>query len=1322
MACLDSLKRGGIRSLFSIHSLGGQVKSESIEMDHGTCCLRPQKDGASGESVLLSIIILLLASTEGHAVGMRRYALSDSQEAHWRRLVSPHFRRGSIQTLADDLETEGAAASSLRSILSDFKNGRERGLRFVFERADKGALEAKLEDAVGVPRGSLRGYLRAVRDDPASDGLRDTRVPGFFEYGRVDIERMWVAPRITSMRTPRRISTGGALDISVLSQEIEQSRTHGADGARRTFCLITGPRGTGRSSLLKRMAAEFGRAGEGAPITGPDQLVDEEDCVALIDDFGTLDGGARKALAHWVAWSGPGCLLLVAEPNQNLYPMRAPDILVELGQPDADWLVSWLARAVELAAENWSLTIDPGSMSRWYRTEPAALEVAGRPDIAGLLLRAIADADSGASPTRERVLQAVQRNAVEALKRSNRDESAAFMEAYGRRLFGVLATRVFEASPLRPGREEFCALAWQTVCDGLGVSKAVGAALESSGFAQLMADLTAIGVLAEHPTDLDVRPRSVLPIALGALLAESSNHRGWVGRLALQPDWHGALEYLAAHAPKAQILEEVLALDPPVLSESFGALARVLAAQSEEPARADVVSRAFRLTLWWWARRARARQGVGVRVSQRSGASVIRPGSEGRVGFHHPLVVLSRASRRLRALLSPIRIEDLLASDWVPESLRACAEALGGAELEEESARLACAVGAPFQSDAIFDAATLRRISLFREGDDPIDSPLHDEDFDLWWREALVPRVRDLPEGDAYLAGFAPGFDVRMWMVGKGRAPELWSRPLGTAISHGEDGATGQFVHACLFALEFGGARNEDGCRAAWSVLRRESDKPSRRSNPLTELRAGAASKLSREVRGQLATSLASEAPKVRSDSAFFGWICSEVLEQDGLKRLWESWSVLAPDGVRWRAFYEAGVSVESIVDWALTTPPSEPTKDPLRPVRAALGVAQPPVPVPAPRVAAEFLFALPKPGEKLDERRSRAAAHALRCYPGVREQESLILISSHGNPQSRSERMELSEALEAPNCFFVVPSGVEPGEQAFWLRTAQRAFRARGLAALPWFARADRAAQMDEGHEDWTELVQTLSLIHIALGSESERQAVADSDPETGELLRMVLARESPEALTSRLESGLGRLVMVLSGKEPLPGARGVASAIMTSPRLRLLLQPESAAINIMRWAAEEQGPEWVADRLAESSESATPELMRRSMRCAVEVESDELMTALIERPELEAPLGSVLASHPRTKTKWMPEAIAAWGFTDRSSLKGSPVGRVLRQWITRDRDSAIEFLGSELPDVPRATALQAWRFVVCQLAPGEPRAQALRQVLDLSSAAPAR
>ena len=1264
---------------------------------------------------------------------MDTYELKSEEKKQWVARVAPHFPRGSQRASAKKLcKVLTWGESSLNRYISEFKRG--DGLdRFFVGESESELPVLVLERHLELEEGTFARYLDQVRSDPGSDGDFDIRLPGFADKGALPIEEAWLPPGQRRVQVSGgRCSQGGFLDLDLLLEELQRPRR------RRTVCLLTGPRGSGRSSLLLRLARVFVDEGRVArTVDGIDASVE----AVFIDDFGQLTREERRTVAEWGSWMDrTGLLVVVGEPGEPLSPLRDPDVVVELASPTALWLEKWLTHLAEIAEERWDLSVESDWLSEWFHDEPTALETAGSPDISAVLLRRGPQGGDRRFPgrlTREHVLLRALEHVTELLTLKALQQSADFMRTHGRALVSTIALATWRAGGAPPSRVDLPRLAWEAVQRSVGIRVARSELAESGGFSRVLTALTSVGFFHGSSGSLEMHPRSLLPLGLGDAITDNDQDLGEAVRaIVMEPEWHSALELVAETPGKADaLIEEILGLPAPLLAEAFPALARVLCSHLAAT-RAELVDQAFKLCLCWWARRGRGRPSMTFTVS--AGGPAVesgQPAVEGRVVGSHPLVLLGRASGQLRHLLAPIDIEEIARGDALSDGLRLFLQATDQLDLGADQALVATLIAAPFQLPlaVVLAGESLRRI--VPRGLEESASPLDNGEFDAWWRVVFLPLLElvDDERRGAILSGTAPGFDIRWWMLGPHRSAEVWGDALARALLASVPESADAYALALSFTAGSIGTANEDTCRRTWKMVSgsgASSGDPERRSGAVQLL----GTRLRRSEREAIADRVLEllTGPEVdsRRDSGFMQWLITNVLGPDRRDALWAAWLESDPTRMPWKAFHAAGLPSERIGQWALGVDDDEPsiaaqiaqiqrsgegglinlTEDERRP-NQALG-----------------FFVEPSGSErpKLEDRLPVLRLVALHGSGDLQQKAISELMKQHGD-QARPFRIELSSVAEAPLCFYLAPqTKPKVGESEFWAALAARAHEFWAVGALGLLARADLADAIDENLDPdeglWPRTAAVLAVADLALMSREERaELLADADEQAPglDLSGLELDDDGLIHLKEKLAGALGQLVLEITGKnDPLPGATALAAGIAESPRLLARIRPDGAQTRLLVMASDERGAAWMAARLVEASDGLNEGETRSLMLAALQPGREKLVVEVFEREALSLPMALVMAARLKPQAIQLLRAgIEALGFEQSSDPEKLAAGHLLRRWLSWEPSEAILTLRGGVQAHPADSRRAWWQLAVRHLEPGYLRAEAMAELLEAGS-----
>jgi len=1268
---------------------------------------------------------------------MSKYDLTDLEIEKWRGRVARHLPHGGQARAVASLSSAiPRKETTLRRYLSDFARGKATGLEFFLEGI--GGAETPviaLERHLQLEEGRFARYLAEVRSNPATDDTYDVRLPGFSDLGPIDVSDAWLLPvQRTVQSRAGRASQGGVLDMDLLVHDLRPARVADVGNSGRTVCLVTGPRGSGRSTLVLRLTQLLA---DGGSVTRSVAELADDDELVVIDDVGRLTRGENRAVAEWAAdGSRRGILLVVGEPGEALGYLRDPDTVVELGVPTADWLEKWLTHLANLAEAHWGLSLDANWLIEWLHDEPTAIDTAGTPDIAGILLRRGPE-DSGhqTRPTREFVLRRVLEHTAELLALMALDESATFMRMHGRALVSTLAVATFRAASRPPERTEFARLAWLAIKRNLDLQEAQGELRDSGGFSRLLTDLSTIGFFPRGSDNLEMSPHSLLPLALGdAIVAGALEADEILEELVMAPQWHPTLEFLGESPRTADhILEMLLELPEHLLTQAIPALSRVLCSRLAA-SRTELITQAFRLCLCWWARCGQTRPPMTLSLSLGGlDLNKAEPAPQGRIGSFNPLVLLGRASGELRDFLPPIDPTSIQAGEGLSDGLFLYLEATGQREITSDVAMLAALVGAPFQMplEVVLSGDSLRRIAPGGHPD-TTSPPIDGDEFDTWWRVVFLPLLEQVDDRRraAILSGIPADVDIRWWMYGPWRRAEAWANALARMLREDDPAAVRALADALSSAAARGGRANMEACRGIWSSIagsRAPADRPTTTASSLARsLGTGTRRRTREAIAERTLEALSALTVDQRSDTDFVEWLLSEVLGTDRRDRLWSAWLASDPSRVPWQAFYSAGLPAEEIGRWALETGDLDPTVQE-RVTQLARsgepGLIDLSVDQRRPGAALTFFVEAKVEGPDLKDRLAVLRLAVLHGRPEVKTKAIKALRFQHG-PDARPIRLELSALLDPPDCFGMAPpTKPQPGESDFWAGLAARAHEVFAIGSLSLLARSDLAdvmdGKLDEADGLWPRTMAMLTLADLALMSPEERDETLASEnplPPEMDLSPIDLDSAGRATLEATLVQVLGQLVLEITGKhDPLPGATELAAGIAESPRLLGLIRPDGAQIRLLRMASDENGPAWMAEHLAEACQGLSEAQSRSLMLATLQGGGDPLILEVFSRTRLRRPMAQVMAArlHPRA-VRLARAAVEMWGFEESTLPEELPVGHLFRRWLSFEPEAAVEALRTGVEDSLPEHRRAWWRFTVRHLAPGSLRAEAVRELIS--------
>lgn len=830
------------------------------------------------------------------------FNLTPSQKQAWQTLLDESTSRGSKTAMAKEIAKleKKADPASWKTTVSGFFKGNEKELRAVFGHQRR--LRAA-ESGLGIEPGLLRAWLQQVQGGATQDGPLDIRIAGFEDYGPVPVvegyfappvgpSKIWLPPKVPGEGTAPSAMTGGALKLEdIVTYALPRTPP-------QTFAIVfCSEPGFGKTTLLKMLTARLQQAG--AAVTSWQPGVTPTGGVLVCDDLALLDPGQRTLLCKTVASSS--CVLLTAtsaqDPLTDLPPYRA---VYSLEPGYEQWSIEYLTHLEQLLVRRWGREVSLAPLKQWIESDLFGPDLANRLDNLGLLARHVVD--GGTLPPRYRDLapKAVA-HAASQLRRRGYTAAALLVEEYGEQAL----QHVMKEACLGSGFD----VAMRTLLKALRIAAEDSPRQHSSSEAEEdrssvvfeAAEQLCQSALFHKRGDrvFPTQPACAIS-ALGAALVQGGQvDSSLLERVILAPHWTDSLVSAAEQlGDGSAVLSALLALPPSALCQAIPAITRMLSADVPF-SDAETYRRAFLPCLSIWARWPADQRAKTLMLGGPMNAAPPALNHERLVNGHAPLLALARASLRHRKLLpNHIALEDIQQGKHLPAALRDYLTLLGTPEPSLAEARDAVGLGAPYQSQVLLDPEFWLRLPPHDDSVGQMPAGFKSEDYSAWWRSFGAPRLLELPDGEARVAGTHPDHKILTAKWQNLAGCELWKNALISQIKKRHPLSAQTFAEITVYTVDSGGRWNADTVRAVWDAVSAE-----------------------REVLRQAVYERLLGLEDVPHSSALLlPWLLTVVVVDQEREALWLKWSAAAPAQVPWKLFLDGGVSVPAVSRWALET------------------------------------------------------------------------------------------------------------------------------------------------------------------------------------------------------------------------------------------------------------------------------------------------------------------------------------------------------------------------------------------------------------------
>ncbi|PRQ05144.1 hypothetical protein [Enhygromyxa salina] len=822
----------------------------------------------------------------------RAYNLSAEELQRWKSSLEPLAKtRGTKTRLAKALyHAKVAELSSCKNMVSEFFHGKPDTLRTIFD--DPKRLQI-IAEGLSMTPDTLGEYLAAARTK-GKDLPFSQRIPGFEDLGPFDIVDAAFSPPagqkiiITNCQVTAvsdGLSSWSFDDLFELATSDDQSLP--------TTIFIVGSNDAARITCLRWLQAKLREVG--LRISDWRRTDLEDGGVLVQSEFDRLTPRDQLRLLK-VAANTQAVLFATASTRVPAEDQCTDRVVLLLGSGSVDWALRYLNHLEQLLNRHGHAA-DLEPVRRWLEDDPRSGWAIDDADALGLVARDTFD--SRALPfSNKLLLERWLHHAAQRLRIRGRAGEAAMLEVCGQRALAGIA-----ASACRSHETwiaiETVARTFVEAADGIA-GESIWRELGAAGMLSLVDGLIEMGLLRRRGSRVTFPRMHLLVSALGFYIAENLEDHEIIRVAVLHEQWHPSL--LAAAevcGDPSPIIAAINRQSAGVRCASAPAMAWVLGSGAR-PSDRPVFARAFLLALRWWAMRP---QKPLPRTLTLGSARAPVPASPNpvRIGGREPLVALAQISLLhhtdlprgwTSADLRELELDDAMVR---LESLEF------DARLDEQTARLALMIGAPFQSLEILAADLWACMPQVGDAQTEMDARLCREDYTLWWRTVAAPRLLLEADGKARIAGVHSSHSIRCAMQQNLRGTKIWVAALCDGMLHGMDGAADVFIDAVQCYTSVGGRWNQDGLDSIWQRLSES-------------MRA--------ELRLRVAARLCEAEPWLHDEDGTT-WLMTTFLNGPDLVRLWEDWSTrgeMVALYFPWRSFLAAGVDADRILGWALAT------------------------------------------------------------------------------------------------------------------------------------------------------------------------------------------------------------------------------------------------------------------------------------------------------------------------------------------------------------------------------------------------------------------
>lgn len=992
------------------------------------------------------------------------FNLSPAQQSAWCDQL-PESRPKNADVAAKLSRKGHGKASSWRTQLSSFFQGKEKGLKSIFEHPARLAIVAT---SLGTTPAKLRRWLDIAVGVPVQDEPGLVRVPGFEDYGALPASAVFFPPKVREARfhLPRHghmfSSGGGQLDLD----KVVQVATSVAEPPTAKSIVVVGGRGVGRSPTLEAIAQWLLAEGCDVCRWQLGQTTDGEDAVVLVDDLDELTASERAAVLAQVHEANALLVCSVGFHDQ-LRDLPQERAIFQVVEGDEHWARAYLEHLAGPVAEVLARQIDVEPILKWLSDEPDTTAFLNRADSLGLLARHVAD--GGSVPLPEgRLFHLVIRRWAHLLRRSGRGPEALTVELC---LPGAMAR--LARSACREGRwshpiEDVAGALVDVAGTRLaGSNDGVWRDLGGPGMLAVVDALVANGFFVRRADELEPVQPILQGAALGQVLHRDPDDLQTLAHAVADGRWHaGVLVAVALAGDTAPMLAslEALPLGPRV--HAYALVTRLLAS-SVSCSDLTLLQRWFRRCLLWWSSTPPDPRSMTMTLGSGS-APQQAPAKEALIGGSSPLLVLARASKGRGARLgAPMSVSDLVQDTSLPDDEAQFLELLGR-RATEDSLCDALLVGAPYQCPLILDPANWEKFPSASMRGHELPGGLTREEYGIWWRTVGAPRVLEEATGGAAIAGTATGWSVTWSMCQTDESgTRLWTKALAEEIAAGGEAGPRALAEAAAYVVRVGGLANFEGLRAVWAKV-----KGHRR----------------RAVFNAVAAGLPRPEDWFIHDT-FVAWVLRELLRPDSLQRWWETWIV--EEGrtlmrIPWKAFLDAGLPPEDLLSWAIDTVPDAP--------RAA-GKTASRIPTSSGGLVVQLHEAQDAPQaaalDYLAEAGGPELLEALLSAPPEWRQKAWKRMEETAPARVRVLRLEWAVGSDEPSVRKQLVGNLRPeaGEFEFWKALAESSDNWHESLAR-WF----QAAAANTGEDRWLAAEEAVAVLEALVApAERAREAVVE-------------------------------------------------------------------------------------------------------------------------------------------------------------------------------------------------------------------------------------
>ncbi len=1212
------------------------------------------------------------------------FNLTPPQQQAWVALLAGKTPRGAKTAMAEAVAraAKSSKTGSWKTTVTGFFQGREKELRAIFEHPKR--LRAA-EEALGLDAGQFREWLEEITVGATQDGPLDVRVVGFEDYGPVPVIdayfapprgacKIWLPPRSTGAVTGPSSECGGTLNIDeLLARALPTTPRH---AFAMVFC---GQPGIGKTTTLKLLKAKLQQTG--VMVTDWLPGINPAGGVILCDDLDLLDAGQRSLLCQTVTTSA-SVLLTATASSDALTDLPQYRAIYVLQDGYEQWSIEYIGH-LERLLEHWGRTASLAPLRKWLEDDLFAMPLTNRLDNLGLIARHVAD--GGQLPPRycDLARWAVARAAAQ-IRRRGESGAALLVEQYGEAALQEVAAQACRGEGLDVPIRTLIDAFFQAASGKSHPSKATAAQEASGLFVEAAEQLCHTGLIHKRG-DRVVPTQPVCAVsALGAALVRNGEVDPLLlARVVLAPIWTDALVSAAERiGDGCRVLTALMAAPPGVLCQAVPAMTRVLAA-GVPFTDASIYRQAFLLCLSAWARWPADQRAMTLQLGGPMNAAPPVPNYDRLVNGHAPLLVLAKASRLHRKLLpSQIDIEAVARGDFLPDVLRAYMTLLGTTEISAEDARDAVGLGAPFQSKVLLDSAFWRRLPPHMETGSHRTSGFNLDDYWRWWRIAGVPRLLELPDGEARVAGTDPDHSLVSALNQPPHGWEHWKNALASQMKRHHPRAAEVFAEAVLFTLNRGGRWNADAVKAVWDAVPGEKEV------------------LRRAVHQQLLG--IERVPE--GDSLLLPWLLSIVIVAEDREELWDKWSTASPANVPWKLFVDAGLPQKRVATWALAS------------------------------VAQKTMAKAEEDRAWRDESKSANDEQALQALVAGDDVAVLELLIRSGsdaykslalerllsltNAPARRLKMELAGKYDGrPRHLLLANMVPERSEALLWKQYVA------GLEVSPISALARWAcyALVTEDSGPWTETLECLGLVNALLTKQPDGEALFATWclrrgfelPNLSEYWQQLQTR-APHTVQARLADMAS--VTFLADKNGHPDPRPLVEAIMASPTIRGHVL---AGMHAPLWPAALLyfGKERLIDILVEDHASNPNGTLIRLKSFQTGPLAD-LARSLLTHPLLgEAAARALAQGAYRNQPTLLSASLQnlSCSFVLDPEAEFHPVAAPLfSEYLRCAPDAALAWLTTELRSIPTKCRQSLWGKILPSLKPGPHRAHALAEYIN--------